>query len=752
MPVDRWGIPFFYASSIRNPFHYQQSNTPKNDSNLGGKDDLTWTSGEEFKMHVSGPTSFYVLRDPGFNDSIGGCNMSFSQSESRGYTNKSNDLRDVEYKCLIKITGGDGQNTLSISGPTGHHTSSNCCQGFSYMFNVSYTDNTPEFRFRKEMWHVSYHNNPIGNFTDSRVNFKISGHGYIGLGYCRYNKKDGRSPGHDSVILEGWFNPNPLSNITNWFMIRRVEDKGGWGDDGDDCDGVKDQVGTWGGEHFRIKSNDSNADFTVQHLSIREIDPSRAFDDPQTPPPTPPPTTVVRKIVYAMVAGVSGSYTGWTITTAHEIVEAQSDPDPFHRFQPDAFFMPSNGEEIADVCGSNHTYADGLTLEGYWSNNDAGCVVPHIFENDLGGSTLVSNPNGGPVLTNAKIYLVFWGSDWATRGTTPTMAGLTNEIQNKLLGTDKEYFSKLSQYGQIQAPTWGGAVSNTVFPVPSGADINDTMGKDVLTDTFNRGLLAVPNEINQDIYIVYIPVGKNIVTANNSSPTGFHDIYKPTITLASTTPPPPPPPGDTGAGSTIQGSFKFQQDINQLRGQSACAGSTPEPPPVGGGGGGGSGGGGGLTRFYSQPPDNQREMGDSDLWQHRTRITERVLSSSSGLHGKIIKQVDIPLQREGTPSASPTVNMKIYSLGGSVIYESPTHINPSTLTVEFVYHTFDFSTNTHVMVTGDRIGVHYEGTSETNYVIVGYIGTDVLTQTLYEQYEGGVWQDKSRELAMDIYE
>lgn len=287
MPIDKWGIPFFYPSSTRNPFFYQQSDNPKNDKYLGGKDDLNFGSGEEFSMHINGPTSFYVQRDPSFSDSIGGCNMSFADSEERGYTNNSNDLRDVEYKCLIKITGGDGDNTASISGPTGHHTSSNCCQGFSYMFNFSYTDSTPEFRFRKEMWHVSYHDHPSGNFTAPNIiNFKISGHGYIGIGYCRYNKKNGRGTGKDSVILEGWINPNPTADIANWKLVKRIEDKGGWGNDGDDCDGAKDQVGTWGGEHFRIKSNDSDADFTIKHLSLREIDPTLAFDDdPQTPPP-----------------------------------------------------------------------------------------------------------------------------------------------------------------------------------------------------------------------------------------------------------------------------------------------------------------------------------------------------------------------------------------------------------------------------------------------------------------------------------
>jgi hypothetical protein len=735
MPEDRWGIPWFYPSSKRNPFYYQQSDDPESDEFLGGKDDLNFGSGEEFSMHINGPTSFYVQRDPNFTDSIGGCNMSFADAESRGYTHKPNDLRDVEYKCLIKIEGGDGDNTASISGPTGHHTSSNCCQGFSYMFNFSYTDSTPEFRFRKEMWHVSYHDHPSGSFTNPGViNFKISGHGYIGIGYCRYNKKDGRSTGKDSVILEGWINPNPATNIKDWRMVKRIEDKGGWGNDGDDCDGAADQVGTWGGEHFRIKSNDSDADFTIKHLSLREIDPSLDFDDTPTEPP-PSGGGSGTKIYYAMVGG-STDYLTWTSTTSHEIVETQSDPDPLKKLGPDSYWLPATNNEIADICGTA-VYADGLTVEKYWSNSDNNCVAPHIDETDLGTSTAVSNPNGGPVLNNAKIYLIYWGTDWATRSAVPTMTGLTDRIQNKLLGVDVEYFAKLSQYGGIVAPTWGAAVSNTTYPVPSGSDINESQGQLVITDTFNKGLLPVPATGHQNIYILFVPVGKNIVTAENSSPAGFHDVYE---TILS----PPPPTGGTGGGtgtSTIQGVFKFQQDINTYR-TSACAGA---------GTGGGAPGGTGNAIFYDVAADSDKELSNNAAFDKRTRIAMKPDNSSSVFYNKKPIQVDIPLKKVGSPPSSYLVEMRIWDSSDNVVYTSPTKIDPTTLTTSFVKKTFDFSTNTHKLVTGDYLGVRYTRDSDTNYVVASYQGTST-PNTVYAQYEDGSWESKSRSLAMTVWE
>lgn len=206
--------------------------------------------------------------------------MDFGATEKRGYIWKSNDPRDVEIKFIMSDVD-IGSNGFSISGPTGKHSGSGCCSGFAYMFNIDDTSASPvPFRFRKEMWHVSYHTDPkTGTFTHSKFNFKLKGHSSsVGFAYVRYNKKDGVSPGHDSVIIEGWGNPDVDDDPLNWVLIKRTEDKGGWGSDGDKCNGDKDQVGTWGGPKFRMKSNGVGS-ITFKHVSMREIDPLGSFDD-----------------------------------------------------------------------------------------------------------------------------------------------------------------------------------------------------------------------------------------------------------------------------------------------------------------------------------------------------------------------------------------------------------------------------------------------------------------------------------------
>ncbi len=213
-------------------------------------------------------------------------------------------------------------------------------------------------------------------------------------------------------------------------------------------------------------------------------------------------------------------------------------------------------------------------------------------------------------------------------------------------------------------------------------------------------------------------------------------------------PPPPEQPPDT---TTIQGQFKFQWDINTLR-TSTCAG-------VGDGGGAGSGGDdsgiSGNAKFYSvyteEGTDSDKQLSDTSTWDNRTRLVMSPSSSSSTLNGKLPIQLDIPLKREGLPDASPVIYAKIWSSSNSVKYTSPTTFNPRTLSTSFTKKVFDFSTNTHTLVVGDRIGIQYDGDDADEYVVASYLGT-AYPNTKYYQYEAGTWELKSRRLVMDLWE
>ena len=125
-------------------------------------------------------------------------------------------------------------------------------------------------------------------------------------------------------------------------------------------------------------------------------------------------------------------------------------------------------------------------------------------------------------------------------------------------------------------------------------------------------------------------------------------------------------------------------------------------------------------------------------------------NSSSIFTGPLPIQLDIPLMKVGTPT-TPDIHCKIWNSSGTVVYDSPTTIDPSTLTTSYTKQIFDFSTNTHALVVGDRIGVEFTGTSSSNYVIASYKGTSTAN-TKYYQYEGTTWQSKTRSLVMDVWE
>src|SRR6476659_3898348 len=494
MPVNRFGYPLLYPPKPGG-FVYEQSDDITKDQYFNAEGHVSNSSGGQWTMSTSGPDAVQIGKNSTTADAIGGCGMSFKQCVSRGYEYKVYDSIYIVLMFAVKFVDSGSDNCFAFEGPTSSHSSSGCCSGNCYKVDIQYRPSQPVFRFRKEMWHVDNTDDPnTGQFTSSTFNFQLLGHStYVAFAYVRYNKANGALPGHnttDSVVLEFWGNVHPDTSPLDWILIKRTEDRGGWGNSGDQCDGDKDQISTWAGQKFRLKSNDSSGEFQFKNLSLLEIDPNGNFDDnPDTPPPPDQP------------------------------------PDP----------------------------------------------------------------------------------------------------------------------------------------------------------------------------------------------------------------------------TTVQGQFKLQWNVNTI-GASSCQGA-------------GTGGGGGNTVFWLLSPSHGKELSDSSTFQNRTRIGELLKSSSSLLYNKITKQIDVPLMKVGTPGASPTVHCKIWNSSGAVVYDSPTTIDPSTLTTSFPadpdsWSTFDFSTNTHALVVGDYIGVEWTGTSDTAYVMAAY-DDDASSNTVavYAIYESGSLDEKpSRDFCARIWQ
>ena len=443
MPLDKFGIPFIYPTAKHagvtnsgNAFFWEQAKNIFDDS-----DDGMIRIGKEYD-------DVQVI------------------SESTGEWEFPYDVAD--YYCL--------------ETETGHHSGGEThgCEGAEYNVNVTINETPPRFYFQKQMWHGgSKHEHPVGKFTHPNVTEKVVGGGWKGFCAVRYNKKDGRSTGHDSVVIEIWWNEDPDADIKKWFMVGRVEDKSGWGTGGETCDGVSDQVLTWSNVQFRYKSG-------TPEFSVHPIIPE--FED---------------------------------------------------------------GADIHSIDSENMSFSESEN-RGYGKRAD-----------------------------------------------------MPRDIEMKCL-----------------------------FKFAS-----------------NNGICRLKNLSLREI-------DPNLAFDDDPS-----------------TPPPGEEPTNT---QTIQGKIKFLWDLNTSR-VSACAGT------------GGGGGAGGSTKFYTVTGTSDKELSNSSTFQNRTAIEMSPANSSSVFTGKLVKQIDIPLKKVGTPGASPVINMKIWNSAGGVVYTSTTNLDPSTLTTSYVTKTFDFS-------------------------------------------------------------
>jgi len=189
-------------------------------------------------------------------------NNDIFEDSKKGMVRIGKEYNDVE---VISETTGEwefpydsGADFYSLDINMGHASGgeSHGCEGAHYMVFVTINETPPRFYFAKQMYHGgTKYEHSIGKFTHPSVTEKVVGNGWKGIAAVRYNVKDGRSAGHDSVVIELWWNDDPDNHIKDgWFKVKSVEDKGGWGSGGDTCGGVSDQVITWSAVQWRFKS------------------------------------------------------------------------------------------------------------------------------------------------------------------------------------------------------------------------------------------------------------------------------------------------------------------------------------------------------------------------------------------------------------------------------------------------------------------------------------------------------------------
>lgn len=257
---------------------------------------------------------------------------------------------------------------------------------------------------------------------------------------------------------------------------------------------------------------------------------------------------------------------------ADELIECVTDVDPPGSdtgvaeqiaWTTDSLQVTGGNEEVCDVCerhanATTATFASGLMVPYYFDMITRKCVAPGT---GAAGVTVSENPtytnHGGPVMTNAVIWLIFWGTTWSSQTTRKN--NITSLVQTKLLGTDSVWWSTAkADYGNFNTPLWGGAVSYTgSVPVNTAAYVTPDI-QAALIGALNGGL-GLP-AANSNVFvskginvsnIVYVMIPDLSWRAAPTDPTvglnaawdAYHWVVALNYTAPTPPPPPPPPPG-----------------------------------------------------------------------------------------------------------------------------------------------------------------------------------------------------------------
>jgi hypothetical protein len=103
-------------------------------------------------------------------------------------------------------------------------------------------------------------------FTDhKRAMSSIEGE-WVGFKGIMYNIQEN---GETAVKMEIWLDKN---NDGNWVKVDENIDRGGWGDEGEECGGEADQIVTWGGPIATFRWDGANS-VDIKNFSVREIEP-----------------------------------------------------------------------------------------------------------------------------------------------------------------------------------------------------------------------------------------------------------------------------------------------------------------------------------------------------------------------------------------------------------------------------------------------------------------------------------------------
>jgi hypothetical protein len=135
------------------------------------------------------------------------------------------------------------------------------------------------------------------------------------------------------------------------------------------------------------------------------------------------------------------------------------------------------------------------------------------------GTTHKIVDQGGPVMVNAKVQLIFWG-DWNDKSLDPSKDTIATAIQ-KIISS--EYYSKLSQYRGIQKPVYLGYVVTNASPLPTRFRIS-AISKAIGDSIQNGSVPDFRSFTNGQIMYIVVPTPGHVSTDEEGN--AFHNNFK----------------------------------------------------------------------------------------------------------------------------------------------------------------------------------------------------------------------------------
>ncbi len=259
--VDKFGIKKLYSTkSGGGEEWYMDMNDPTGDKRFNPQNTITKNSDGSWKMKSS-QVRMGVYTSSGYSSSKIPT-LDHSKIASKGYMLAPNDWKNVEMTMYAKVNTAGSDDNFAPYTRGGRHTgggSPEGCEGSGYKGDLFFSG---KVRFAKEQWHVSY------VFTDSKSETSSIKGKWVGFKFIMYNFVES---GKTAVKMELWLDK---ANDGKWVKVDENTDRGGWGNEGRECNGAPDQIITWGGPIATFRwDTATNVDF--KNLSVREIQPPK---------------------------------------------------------------------------------------------------------------------------------------------------------------------------------------------------------------------------------------------------------------------------------------------------------------------------------------------------------------------------------------------------------------------------------------------------------------------------------------------